>query len=41
MNLSCHQQEKQFNLDLSLVKEEKILVIALESEDTKADHQCY
>ena len=35
MNLSCLQLEKQSNTDLSLVKEEKVLVIALESEDTK------
>ena len=35
MNLNYHQQERQYNTDLSLVKEEKLLVIALESEDTK------
>ena len=35
MNLSCHLQDKKSNTDLSFVKEEKVLVIALESEDTK------
>ena len=35
MNLNYHQQERQYNTDHSLVKEEKLLVIALESEDTK------
>ena len=35
MNLNCHQQERQFEYRPFLVKEEKVLVIALESEDTK------
>ena len=35
MNLSCHLQEKQFSTDPFLVKEEKLLVIALESDNTK------
>ena len=35
MNLNYHQQERQYNIDPFLVKEEKLLVIALESEDTK------
>ena len=35
MNLNYHQQVRQYNTDLFLVKEEKLLVIALESEDIK------
>ena len=35
MNLNYHQQERQYQYRPFLVKEEKLLVIALESEDTK------
>ena len=35
MNLSCHQQDRLIQYRPFLVKEEKVLVIALESEDTK------
>ena len=35
MNLSCHQLEKQFNIDLSLSRKKNFLVIALESDNTK------
>ena len=35
MNLSCHLQDKKIKYRPFLVKEEKVLVIALESEDTK------